>query len=120
MQHIKKITFGVLMTAVIGAQGQSMVTAAMGTRAVLKAYADADGKSEPSLLNVRDITFPLRIFEISGTGFVHVKVANQDVWLDRKQVRIPPESLTVSCLTVDKAKANLVTGGIRGANSGCK
>ncbi len=120
MRNFKKMTFGLLMAAAIGAQGQGMVTSAMGTRAVLNAYADADGKSEPSLLNVRDITFPLKIFEISETGFVHVKVANQDVWLDRKQVRIPPESLAVSCLTVDQANANLVTAGIRGANSGCK
>lgn len=120
MPIYKKIAFGLLMAAAISAQGQGMVTSAMGTRVVLKAYADADGKSELALLNVKDITFPLKIFEISETGFIHVKVSSQDVWLDRKQVRIPPETLVASCLTVDQANANLVTAGIRGANSGCK
>ncbi|NMM06829.1 hypothetical protein [Polaromonas sp.] len=108
------------MAAAISVQAQGMVTAAMGTRAVLKAYTDADGKSETASLNVKDISFPLKIFEISEQGFVHVKVASQDVWLDRKQIRIPPESLEVSCLTVDRTNANLVTAGIRGANAGCK
>jgi hypothetical protein len=120
MPNFKKITLGLLMAAAFGAQAQGMVTAAMGTRTVLKAYMDADGKSETTPLKVKDITFPLKIFEISDTGFVHVKVASQDVWLDRTQIRIPPESLEVSCLTVDRSSANLVTAGIRGANSGCK
>ena len=120
MLKLKPMVFGVLMVAAVSAHAQGLVTAAMGTRAVLKAYADADGKSEPGTLNVKDISFPLKIFEISETGFVHVKIASQDVWLDRKQIRIPPESLAVSCLTVDASSANLVTAGIRGANSGCK
>lgn len=120
MCNLKTMTFGVLMAAACGVQGQGLVTAAMGTRTALKAYSDADGKGQPSMLNVKDITFPLKIFEISEAGFVRVKVDNADVWLDRKQVRVPPESLAVSCLTVDQASANLVTAGIRGANSGCK
>lgn len=120
MPDFKKILFGLLMVVTVSAQAQGVVTAAMGARVVLKAYTDADGKNETTSLNVKDITFPLKIFEISETGFVHVKVASQDVWLDRKQVRIPPDSLDVSCLTVDKSSANLVSAGIRGANSGCK
>jgi hypothetical protein len=120
MPNFKKITLSLLMAAAFGAQAQGMVTAAMGTRTVLKAYMDADGKSETTPLKVKDISFPLKIFEVSDTGFVHVKVASQDVWLDRTQIRIPPESLEVSCLTVDRSSANLVTAGIRGANSGCK
>lgn len=120
MPNFKKITLGLLMAAAIGAQAQGMVTAAMGTRNVLKTYMDADGKSETTPLTVKDITFPLKVFEISEAGFVHVKVQSKDIWLDRKQIRIPPESLEVSCLTVDQSSANLTTAGIRGANSGCK
>ncbi len=120
MPNFKKISLGLLMTVAFGAYAQGMVTSAIGTRVVLKAYQDAEGKSEIAPLNVKDIAFPLKIFEISDAGLVHVKVASQDVWLDRKQIRIPPESLEVSCLTVDRTNANLVAAGIRGANSGCK
>lgn len=120
MASFKNITFGLLMAAAINAQAQGMVTAAMGTRTAIKAYLDAEGKIEAMPLAVKDITFPLKIFEVSESGFIHVKVASQDVWLDRKQIRIPPESLEVSCLTVDRTNANLVSAGIRGANSGCK
>lgn len=120
MRNLKIMTFSLLMAAAFSVQGQGMVTAAMGTRTALKAYSDADGKSQPALLNVKDISFPLKIFEISEAGLVRVKVENQDVWLDRKQVRVPPESLAVSCLTVDPSTASLVSAGIRGANSGCK
>ncbi|MDD2880107.1 MAG: hypothetical protein PHQ58_06695 [Rhodoferax sp.] len=108
------------MAAAVSAQAQGMVTAAMGTRTVLKAYTDAEGKSETTALAVKDITFPLKVFEISEAGFVHVKVQSKDVWLDRGQIRIPPESLTVTCTTVDQSSANLTTAGIRGANSACK
>jgi hypothetical protein len=96
-----------------------MVTAAMGTRSELKAYADADGKSAPATLYVKDITFPLKVFETSEAGLVRVKVAEKDVWLDRKQIRIPPE-LVVNCTNVDWKNAPIVSGGIRGANAGCK
>lgn len=120
MPNLKYITLGLLMAAAVSVQAQGMVTAAMGTRTALKAYTDAEGKSETTPLAVKDIVFPLKIFEISESGFVHVKVASRDVWLDRKHIRIPPESLAVSCLTVDQSSANLVTAGIRGANSGCK
>ena len=97
-----------------------MVTAAMGARTVVKAYPDAVGSNEPTILNVKDILFPLQVFEISEAGFVRVKIGGADYWLDRKQVRIPPSSLEVSCSTVDTANAKLVSGGIRGANTGCK
>lgn len=120
MLKLKKLTLGLLMTAAFGVNAQGVVTAAMGTRVALKAFTDADGKSETTPLSVKDITFPLKIFEISDSGFVRVKVLDKDVWLDRTQIRIPPESLQVNCLTVDKSSANLVTAGIRGANSGCK
>lgn len=103
-----------------GAQAQGMVTSAMGTRSELKAYPDADGKSAPATLFVKDIPFPLKVFEISEAGLVRVKIAEKDIWLDRKQIRIPPETLTVNCTTVDQKNATLVSGGIRGANSGCK
>lgn len=120
MLRLKELTFVLLMAAAFGVHAQGVVTAAMGTRVALKAFTDADGKSETAPLSVKDITFPLKIFEVSDSGFVRVKVANKDVWLDRTQIRIPPESLHVNCLTVDKSSANLVTAGIRGANSGCK
>ena len=119
MFDFKKITAGCMFLAVFGAQAQGMVTAPMGTRSELKAYADADGKSAPATLYVKDITFPLKVFETSEAGLVRVKVAEKDVWLDRKQIRIPPE-LVVSCMNVDQKNAALVSGGIRGANSGCK
>jgi hypothetical protein len=119
MLNLKSITFGCLLAAAFGAQAQGMVTSAMGTRSELKAYADADGKSIPATLSVKDITFPLKIFETSEAGLVRVKVAEKDVWLDRKQIRIPPE-LIVTCTNVDQKNATLVSGGIRGANSGCK
>lgn len=117
--NFKKITVECIFLAAFGAQAQGMVTAPMGTRSELKAYADADGKSAPATLYVKDITFPLKIFETSEEGLVRVKVAEKDVWLDRKQIRIPPE-LLANCLTVDHKNANQVSGGIRGANSGCK
>jgi len=109
-----------LLAAAFGAGAQGQVTAAMGARTVLKAYPDAEGKSEPVTLNVKDIAFPLQVFEISEAGFVRVKVEGADVWLDRKHVRMPPATLEVSCATVDTANAKLVSGGIRGANAGCK
>jgi hypothetical protein len=116
----KSFLVGALLLAALGAQAQGTVTAAMGTRTVLKAFVDADGKTESTPLNVKDINFPLQVFEISEAGFLRVKVGGADVWLDRKQVRMPPESLEVSCTTVNVANAKLVSGGIRGANTGCK
>lgn len=120
MLNSKIISAGFLASLIFGAQAQGMVTAALGTRAVLKAYPDADGQSDPTPLSVKDLSFPLKVLEISEMGFVRVKVAGKDVWLDRKQIRIPPDSIEVSCLTVDRANAGLVSAGIRGANSGCK
>jgi hypothetical protein len=119
VRNIKKMPVVLVMAAAFSVQAQDIVIAAMGTRTVLKAYADADGKSELPPLSVKDISFPLKIYETAASGFVHVKVAGQDVWLDRKQVRIPPESLTVSCITKDQANTKLVAAGVRGANSGC-
>lgn len=120
MPNLKKIALGLLVATAVSVQAQGLVTAAMGTRTLLKAYLDADGKSETTPLAVKDITFPLKVFETSEAGFVHVRVQTKDIWLDRKQIRIPPESLTVTCTTVDQSSANLTTAGIRGANSGCK
>ena len=120
MLNLKTMTAGCLFLTIFGAQAQGMVTSAMGTRSELKAYLDADGKSAPATLYVKDITFPLKVFETSEAGLVRVKVAEKDVWLDRKQVRIPPEALIANCRTVDQRNADQVSGGIRGANSGCK
>ena len=120
MFNSKYFLVSTLLLSALGAHAQGMVTAAMGARTVLKAYPDAEGRSEPATLNVKDISFPLRVFEISEAGFVRVKVGDADVWLDRKQVRMPPISLEVSCSTVDTANAKLVSGGSRGANTGCK
>lgn len=120
MLRSKSLAASVLLLAALGAHAQGFVTAPMGSRTALKAYPDADGKSEPATLHVKDITFPLQVFEISDAGFVRVKVGGADVWLDRKQVRMPPVSLEVTCATVDASNAKLVSGGIRGANAGCK
>ena len=119
MLNFKLIAIGSLLVLAFGAHAQGMVTSAMGTRSELKAYPDADGKSAPGTLYVKDITFPLKVFETSEAGLVRVKVGEKDVWLDRKQIRIPPE-LIVTCTNVDHANASMVSGGIRGANSGCK
>ena len=119
MLNLKLVTTACLLVLAFGAHAQGMVTSAMGTRSELKASPDADGKSAPATLYVKEITFPLKVFETSEAGLVRVKVAGKDVWLDRKQIRIPPE-LIVTCTNVDHANASLVSGGIRGANSGCK
>ena len=118
--NLKLITVGCLLVAAFGVQAQGMVTSAMGTRSELKAYSDADGKSAPVTLYVKDITFPLKVFETSEAGLVRVKFAENDVWLDRKQVRIPPEIKEANCTNVNQKNIAMVSGGIRGANSGCK
>lgn len=120
MTFTKLTLIACLFGIVLSASAQGFVTSAMGTRTVLKGYPDADGKGESAPLSVKDISFPLKVFEVSEAGFVRVKIADTDVWLDRKQIRIPPESMVATCLTVDRANAALVSGGIRGANSGCK
>ena len=120
MFKAKFLVAGALLVATMRALAQGQVTAAMGSRTVLKAYPDAEGKTESATLNVKDIAFPLQVFEVSDAGFVRVKINGADVWLDRKHVRMPPDTLEVSCATVDIANAKLVSGGIRGANAGCK
>ena len=120
MRNFKSLAYGCLILSFFGAQAQGVVTAAMGIRTEIKAYSDADGKSSPETVQVKDITFPLKVFETSEAGLVRVKITDKYVWLDRKQIRIPPESITVSCTNVDRANASLVSAGIRGANSGCK
>lgn len=112
------VIFGTISASALMAQG--LVTAAMGTRATLKSYVDADGKIESATVNVKGIGFPLKVLEVSETGFVRVTLGDKDVWLDRKQIRIPPDSLEANCLTVNRINANLVSGGTRGANNGCK
>ena len=101
MFKAKFLVAGALLVATMGALAQGQVTAAMGSRTVLKAYPDAEGKTEPATLNVKDIAFPLQVFEVSDAGFVRVKINGADVWLDRKHVRMPPATLEVSCATVD-------------------
>ena len=121
MRNLKLVVTGCLILSILGSHvhAQGMVTSAMGARSELKAYPDADGKSAPATLYVKDITFPLKVFETSEAGFVRVKVAEKDICLDSKQILIPPE-LIVTCTNVDQKNATLVSGGIRGANSGCK
>lgn len=99
---------------------QGVVTSALGARTVLKSYSSPDSKSEGLPIAVQDITFPLKVYETSDNGFLRVKIGSKDIWLDRRTVRIPAESLEANCLTVNRANANLVSGGIRGANEGCK
>lgn len=120
VQNFTKIVAGCFLFYIFSAQAQGVVTSAMGTRSELKAYLDAEGKSSTDNLYVKDITFPLKVLETSEAGLVRVRMQGKDVWLDRKQIRIPPESLIVTCATVDQSKASLVASGIRGANSGCK
>lgn len=120
MKCLKTITTVFFLMTAIAAHAQGQVTSAMGKRKVLTAYADAGGTKEITQLNVADIAFPLNIFEVSDAGYVHVKISGQTIWLDRKQIRIPPESLEVSCLTVDRTNLNLQAGATRGANAGCK
>lgn len=109
---------GLLATAISAAALQ--VTGPIGTRTTLKVYEDADGKSELASVSVKDITFPITAFEISDRGFVRVKLDGKQVWLDKGQLRIPPESMEATCITANRADAGVTPGGLRGANSGCK
>ncbi len=99
---------------------QDFVTSALGKRTTLSVYSTADGSGERQQIELKDIVFPIKVFETSDAGYLRVKLAGKDVWLDRKQVKVPPERLESTCLTVNRANANLVAGGIRGANEGCK
>lgn len=112
------LLFSYVFAANASAQGQ--ISAAMGSRTSIKAFSDAEGTQELTPVIVKDITFPMTVYEVSDQGFVRVKINGQQVWLDRKQVKMAPETLEASCLTVNQANAKLVSGGIRGANSGCK
>ncbi|MBT3067308.1 hypothetical protein [Rhodoferax sp. U11-2br] len=96
------------------------IEAAMGSRTSIKAFSDAEGKQELVPVSIKDVLVSPEVYEISDQGFVRVKVNGQQVWLDRKQLKIKPETLEASCLTVNQANAKLVSGGIRGANEGCK
>jgi hypothetical protein len=99
---------------------QGRISGALGFRTSIKVFSDAEGKQELVPVLVKDVTDSPTVYEISDQGFVRVKVNGQQVWLDRKQVKISLDALEASCLTVNQANANLVSGGIRGANSGCK
>jgi len=112
--------FLALSGVTLSAFAQSQITAVMGARPTLKAFSDAEGISELPALSVKAIVFPLRVLEVSDQGFVRVKIDDQQVWLDRRQLKMPPDTLEANCLTVNQANANLVAGGMRGANSGCK
>lgn len=112
------LLFASMLAFSVGAQ--EFVTSALGKRTTLSMYSTSDGSGERQQIELKDIAFPLKIFETSDAGYLRVKLAGKDVWLDRKQVKVPPEKLESSCLTVNRANASLVSGGIRGANEGCK
>jgi len=113
--------FGIFLSAIaINAAAEMQVIGAMGSRTAIKTYEDADGKTELAPVSVKNITFPLTVFEVSERGFVRVKLEDKQTWLNKEQVSIPPESLEATCLTANRADAGVTPGGLRGANAGCK
>jgi hypothetical protein len=119
--RISACLFGIaLLMSAAGAAAEVQVVGPRGTRTSLKVFEDADGKTELATVSVKNLTFPITVYETSERGFVRVKLDGKQVWLNTEQVRIPAGDIPAECLTVSRADAGVTTAGLRGANAGCK
>ncbi len=110
----------ILAVTSASAIAEMQVVGAIGARTALKVFEDADGKIELPPVTVKNISFPLTVYEVSERGFARVKLDGKQVWLNKEQIRIPPESIEATCVTASRADAGVTPGGLRGANAGCK
>ena len=87
-------------------------------RTILKTFLDAEGQQKDTPIDVTSVVFPAPIYEKSTAGYVRVKVAGRDVWLDPDQLVLDAR-VEAKCL-VTKGQPLTLAGGLRGANEACK
>ncbi|WP_287468457.1 hypothetical protein [Hydrogenophaga sp.] len=90
-----------------------------GERPSVAAFANADGTGPLPAVPAAAFTQKLKVFETSpDQRFVRVKLDGQDLWLDRRALRLNAE-VNAACLEVASSFNAPPAGAARGANGNC-